>query len=171
MYYVSLALHAFQWGGIIHIIYSICCFPLWKITIIKNIVRLNLYPLKTVIPEHNHISDATWQLFGTDENTQEQTGSAPVCLYTNGVWGSRRSVSEAAVMQSEDIWLIMCPPTPPCGVSLTCAHWLNTEIYIHSQSHRGEEKRKRGEKCENGGWPWSNQPCSIHCNLCTLDDL
>ena len=38
------------------------------------------------------------------------------------------SLSMAAVQQSEDIWLVVCPPTPPCGLSLTCS------------AHRGAER-------------------------------
>lgn len=40
-------------------------------------------------------------------------------------WAVFPSPPMDAVLQSEDIWLVMCPPTPPCGLSLTCSHCLS----------------------------------------------
>lgn len=49
----------------------------------------------------------------------------------------------AAVLQSEDIWLVMCPPTPPCGLSLTCSYCLSRKGSQTEKEEKQERKRRK----------------------------
>lgn len=46
--------------------------------------------------------------------------------------------SSTAALQIEDIWLVMCPPTPPCGLSLICSQ----------PGKEAERSKERGKECE-----------------------
>lgn len=41
-----------------------------------------------------------------------------ICLFEHSKRGKIPFLPVAAVLQSGDILLVLCPPTPPCGLSL-----------------------------------------------------
>lgn len=61
----------------------------------------------------------------------------------HGRRGRIPSVPLTAALQIGDIWLVMCPPTPPCGLSPICSQ-LEKEAESREKQSKGERSVKFG---------------------------